>query len=108
MPWTPKGSEVRQGYNKLTHLNKVDPAQGLYLRDGSEKFGYYLVDGQRQFRVSSKAPLLKDVGKGRLKALLNYLQLNDDQFKELCRCQMSGPDYHQFIRDKLGIVTQPS
>jgi hypothetical protein len=107
MPWTPSGPEVGRGFAKLTQLNRNDPAQGLQLRSGSEKFGYYLVDGVRQFPVSSKAPMSGDVSPGRLSALRRYLQLSRNEFQALCQCQITGPQYHTFILDKLGLDEPP-
>ena len=103
MPWMPDGSDVRRGFNKLSRINQSDPEQGLVLRDSSEKFGYYMVDGVRRFPVSSKARHSGDTGRGRLLQLRKYLKLTRHQFQELCECRLTGPKYHQIIRDKLGL-----
>lgn len=103
MPWMPDGSEVRRGFSKLIRLNRENPEQGLVLRDSSEKYGYYMVDCVRMFHVSSKARYSGDVGRGRLIQLRKYLRLTSQQFQELCECRLSGPKYHQIIRDQFGL-----
>ena len=103
MAWMPDGSEVSRGFNKLRRLNRQDPKQGLVIRQSSEKYGYYLIDGVRRLMVSSKARTSGSVGRGRLIALRKYLQLNLDEFKRLCDCPMSGPEYHALIRERLGL-----
>lgn len=103
MPWMPDGSDVRRGFNKLIRINNRDPEQGLFLRDSSERFGYYMVDGVRRFPVSSKARQSSDIGRGRLLQLRRYLRLTPEQFQELCECRLTGPKYHQIIRDQLGL-----
>ena len=102
MSWMPNGQDVERAFKKLTDLGK-DPDNGLKLRDSSEKYGYYWIDGVRQFYVSSKARKSGGVGHGRLIQLRKYLQLNTDQFKELCICQMTGPQYDTLIREILGL-----
>ena len=94
-------SEVERGIRKLTRLFVRDGRNGFDRRTTREKFGWYYVDGKRQFRVSSKLPTSGSVGKGRVHALRNYLQLDRDEFDDLCKCPMSGPDYHDLIRRKL-------
>lgn len=101
MPWMPNGSDVDRGFKKLESLNKNDPNQGLVLGKSSEKFGYYLVDGVRQFHVSSKARKSGSIGRGRRGVLYKYLKISRDQFKDLCECRMTGPEYHHLIRNKL-------
>ena len=103
MAWMPSGQEVERGFDKLIRLNKSNPNQGLQLRQSSEKFGYYFVDGVRQFHVSSKARQSGGVGRGRLATLCRYLKLTPNQFKDLCECRMTGLQYHRMIRDKLGM-----
>ena len=90
--------EVERGVRKLTRLFDRDKRNGFDRRTTREKFGWYYVDGKRQFRVSSKLPTSGSVGKGRVHALRNYLHLDRDQFDDLCKCPMSGPDYHDLIR----------
>ena len=102
MPWMPSGEEIARGFRKLTLLNTNDPEQGLQLRDSPEHFGYYLVDGVRLFHVSSKARQRGGVGRGRLSVLRRYLGLTSDQFQDLCQCRMTGPQYHQMIRERYG------
>lgn len=41
--------------------------------------------------------------RGRLATLCRYLKLTPNQFKDLCECRMTGPQYHRMIRDKLGM-----
>lgn len=101
MAWMPNGAEVQRAFSKLERLNRQDPKQGLVIRSSSEKFGYYLVDGERVFKVSSKARRKGGIGDGRLISLLNYLKLGREEFKQLCECPMSGPDYHALIKDKI-------
>ena len=103
MPWMPSGPEVGRGFDKLIQLNQADPKQGLVIRQSSERFGWYLVDGVRQFHVSSKARPSGPVGRGRLQVLRNYLRLSTAEFKNLCECPLTGPQYHQIIRDRLGL-----
>ena len=103
MPWMPNGQEIDRGFGKLTSLNANDPEQGLALRESSEEFGWYMVDGIKQFYVSSKARPSGGIGRGRLSALRRYLGLTNEQFKDLCQCPMTGPQYHQIIRDRLGL-----
>ena len=94
-------SEVERGIRKLTQLSTHDKRNGFDRRTTREKFGWYYVDGERQFYVSSKLPPSGSVGRGRVHALRNYLQLDRDQFDDLCKCPMSGPDYHDLIRRRL-------
>ena len=101
MPWMPDGSDVDRGFKKLERLNSNDHNQGLILRKSSEKYGYYLVDGVRQFHVSSKARRSGGIGRGRLIVLWKYLKISQNQFKDLCECRMTGPEYHQLILNKL-------
>ncbi len=103
MPWMPSGSDVDRGFNKLTRLNRIDPDQGLELRRAPEEYGYYLVDGVKQFYVSSKSRRSGNIGRGRLAQLCKYLKLNQNQFKDLCECRITGPQYHRMIRDRLGL-----
>lgn len=103
MPWMPNGQEIDRGFGKLTSLNANDPEQGLALRESSEEFGWYMVDGIKQFPVSSKARHSGGIGRGRLSALRRYLRLTNEQFKDLCQCPMTGPQYHQIIRGRLGL-----
>ena len=94
-------SEVERGIGKLTRLFARNGRNGFDRRTTREKFGWYYVDGKRQFRISSKLPTSGAVGKGRVHALRNYLHLDRDQFDDLCKCPMSGPDYHDLIRRRL-------
>ena len=103
MPWMPDGAEVSSGFGKLVRLHTRDSEQGLELRGPPEYFGWYLVDGVRQFRVSSKARRSGAVGRGRLRALQRYLRLSPVEFQDLCQCRMTGPQYHQVVRDRLGL-----
>ena len=100
MTWMPNGQEVERGFNKLTNVSD-DPGQGLKLRKSSEKFGYYFVDGIRQFHASSKARQSGDVRAGRSLALRKQLGLTLEQFKELCMCQMTGPQFHELVRERI-------
>ena len=101
MPWMPNGSDVDRGFKKLERLNNDDPNQGLILRKSSERFGYYFVDGVKQFHVSSKARKSGSIGRGRRDVLYKYLKISQNQFKDLCECRLTGPEYHQLIRNKL-------
>ena len=92
--------EVERGIRKLTRLFALDGRNGFDRRTTREKFGWYYVDGKRQFYISSKLPTSGSVGKGRVRALRNYLRLDGDQFDDLCKCPMSGPDYHVLIRGR--------
>lgn len=94
-------SEVERGVRKLTRMFAQDGRNGFDRRTTREKFGWYYVDGKRQFRISSKLPTSGSVGRGRVLALRNYLGLDRDQFDDLCRCPMSGPDYHDLVRRRL-------
>lgn len=98
MPWMPNGQEVARGFQKITHINN-DPAQGLTLGDSSEKYGFYRVDGVIVFHASSKARQSGGVGRGRAEALRKQLGLSPEQFKELCVCRMTGPQFHQLVRE---------
>ncbi len=89
--------EVEQGIGKLTRLYRQDNSNGFDRRMNREKYGWYYVDGKRRFRISSKLPTRGSVGKGRLRALRNYLRLSREQFDDLCRCPLSGPQYHDII-----------
>lgn len=91
-------SDVERGIRKLTRMFDRDGRNGFDRRTTREKFGWYYVDGEKQFYISSKLPPSGSVGKGRISALRNYLQLDPDQFDDLCKCRMSGPDYHDLIR----------
>ena len=93
--YTPR--EVERGIRKLTRLRSQDPNNGFDQRTTREKYGWYYVDGKRMFRISSKLPSSGSVGRGRIHALRNYLHLDSEQFDDLCRCPMSGPDYHDLI-----------
>ena len=111
MPWMPNGSDIDHGFSKMIRLNRNDPEQGLVLRQSAEEYGFYLVDGVRQFPVSSKARHSGDIGRGRFLALRRYLKLDPREFKDLCECRVTGPQYHQMIRDRLGLpslATPPS
>ncbi len=101
MPWMPNGPEVQRAFRKLEQINTQDSRQGLVIRSSSEKYGYYLIDGKRAFKVSSKARQRGGIGSGRLKSLLTYLKLNREEFKQLCECPMSGPDYHNLIKSRI-------
>ena len=92
--------EVDRGFRKLERLNEADPNNGLNLRSGKEHFGWYLVDGERVFHVSSKKGP-RTVGPGRAKVLAFYLRISMDEFAELCDCQITGPQYHSRIVEKL-------
>lgn len=101
MPWMPNGPEVQRAFSKLQQVNTQDLNQGLVIRSSSEKYGYYLIDGKRAFKVSSKARWKGGVGKGRLSSLRAYLKLSQEEFKQLCECPMSGPDYHDLIKNRI-------
>ena len=90
--------EVERGIGKLTRLHTEDSRNGFDRRHTREKFGWYYVDGIRQFYISSKLPPSGSVGKGRIKSLLTNMRLRPEQFDDLCQCRMSGPDYHDFIK----------
>lgn len=90
--------EVARGLRKLTRLYTADQKNGFDRRTTKEKYGWYYLDGVRLFRISSKLPSSGSVGKGRIKSLRNYLYLDADEFDDLCRCPMSGPDFHENIR----------
>lgn len=89
--------EVEQGIGKLTRLYRQDNSNGFDRRMNREKYGWYYVDGKRRFRISSKLPTRGSVGKGRLRALRNYLRLSVDDFDRLCSCSLTGPQYHAII-----------
>ena len=89
--------EIERGIRKLTRLFAQDGRNGFARRTTREKFGWYYVDGKRQFYISSKLPTSGSVGRGRVQSLRNYLGLSRDQFDDLCKCPMSGPDYHDLI-----------
>ena len=100
MPWMPNASDIQRGFAKLKQLNRIDPAQGLRLRQSSEKFGYYLIDGVRHFEVSEKARTSGSIGRGRLHELRKKLHLSLSDFRRLCDCTMSGPEYHDLMRGR--------
>ena len=104
MPWMPDGSDIERGFNKLRRLNRQDEEQGLVIRQSSEKYGHYLIDGERRLLVSSKARTSRSVGRGRLSTLRKYLRLKPDEFQRLCECPMSGPEYHELIKERLGTL----
>ena len=92
-------NEVLRGFAKLEAINAEDPQNGLNLRTGKEKYGWYYVNGERAFAVSKKMGR-NTVGKGRLKALITYLRLSKADFAELCDCSLSGPVYHSRMVDR--------
>ena len=92
--------EVERGIRKLTALYDQDNLNGFERREGKEKWGWYYVEGQKTFFISSKLPSSGDVGRGRAKALREYLQFSRDQFEDLCKCPLSGPRYHAIIIEK--------
>ena len=94
------GNEVDRGFSKLEELYNRNPGNGLNLRSGKEKFGWYYVEGKRVFQVSSKKGP-RSVGAGRAHQLAKYLRLNDNDFAALCDCPMTGPEYHSRIVDRI-------
>ena len=89
--------EVERGIRKLTQLYRQDGFNGFDRRMSREKYGWYYVDGVRKFFISSKLPPSGSVGRGRIRALRNYLHLSVDEFDRLCSCSLSGAHYHALI-----------
>lgn len=89
--------EVERGIRKLTRLYSQDNSNGFDRRMNREKYGWYYVDGERKFCISSKLPPSGSVGKGRVRALRNDLRLSVDDFDRLCSCSLTGPQYHAII-----------
>ena len=95
--------EVEQGIGKLTRLYRQDNSNGFDRREGKERWGWYYVDGRKAFFISAKLPTSGSVGRGRVKALRDYMNLSREQFDDLCRCHLSGPQYHNIITTMLEV-----
>jgi len=68
-------------------------------RHGKEPFGYYILDGRRQLKVSaSNVHGSKELGKGTTRRLMNELLSSNTEFDALYNCPMSGTDYEAKIR----------
>ena len=93
--------EVERGIRKLTTTYRRDNANGFERREGKEKWGWYYVDGKKMFYISSKLPPSGDVARGRIHAMRNQMRLTQDQFDRLCKCTISGPEYHSIIVEML-------
>ena len=102
MPRTYNISDVDRGLAKLERLNRRDPGQGLVISQDGEMWGYYWIDGKRQFHVSAKRPRQGDLGKGRAVSLRKQLKLSEQAFADLCDCPLSGENYHELMRRTLG------
>lgn len=89
--------EVERGIRKLTQLYSIDKSNGFDRRMSREKYGWYYVDGVRKFFISSKLPPSGSVGRGRIRALRNYLRLSVEEFDRLCSCPLSGAQYHAIV-----------
>lgn len=89
--------EVERGIRKLTQLYRQDRSNGFDRRMNRERYGWYYVDGVRKFLISSKLPPSGSVGRGRVRALRNYLRLSVEEFDRLCSCPLSGAQYHAII-----------
>lgn len=68
---------------------------------GSERTGWYALDGIKLFRVTIPKIHKNDVTTGTANSIRNQLKLTGPQFGDLLRCPMSGSDYEQLIREKL-------
>jgi hypothetical protein len=76
-------------------LNKL----GIDFRQGKEPFGYYILDGRRQLKVSaSNVHGGKELGKGATKGLMRELLTSNDEFDALYECPWHGTDYEAKIR----------
>ena len=89
--------EVTRGIRKLTDLYARDNTNGFERRQGKEKWGWYYVDGEEAFFISSKLPPRGNVSRGRIHAMRKQMNLNREQFEKLCQCSLSGPAYHDLI-----------
>ena len=89
--------EVERGIRKLTALYRQDRSNGFDRRQGKEKWGWYYVDGQEVFYISSKLPPSGSVARGRIHAMRKQMNLDREQFDKLCQCSLTGPAYHEMI-----------
>lgn len=103
MARTYNAGDVNRGLGKLEGVRKSDPAQGLQLSKTKEMWGYYWVNGKRQFHVSAKRHSSGDVAIGRASNIRKLLKLNGQEFADLCDCRLTGPQYHQLIIERLSI-----
>ena len=94
MSWTPDGSEIKQGLDKLTRFRSVNPDQGLNLRGGPEFYGHYYIDGKKTFHISAKAHPNRSISRYRRDTIAESMGISIEQLRELCQCRISGPNFH--------------
>jgi len=68
------------------------------LKRGKELNFYYVLDGEKMWRVFYPKGRRKTVGPGTAKNVINSLRLNREQFAALARCPWTGSDYDNYIR----------
>ena len=103
MPRTYNVPDLERGLGKLTRIHDRDTGQGLDITPVGERWGYYWVNGKRQFPVSAKHHTAGDVPKGRAQSIRKQLKLDNDEFANLCDCPLSAQEYHELIISRLGI-----
>lgn len=87
------------GYKPKILRKCLEKKLGIAFRSGKEPFGYYILDGKKQLKVStSNVHGSKELGPGKAKRLANQLKASSTEFGELYKCPMKGSDYEAKIR----------
>lgn len=68
------------------------------LKRGKELSYYYVLDGEKKWRVYYPKGRRKTVGPGTAKKIRDTLRLNRKQFAALAGCPWTGSDYDNHIR----------
>jgi hypothetical protein len=87
-------------HSRLTR--SLESKLGLDFRQGSERSAWYSIGGIPVLRVTiPKEKGRRDsLGKGTCAQIRNQLKLNNEQFRDLAVCPMTGTDYEGIIRRK--------
>ena len=90
-------------YKTKVATSCLEKKLSISLHDGSERTGYYILEGVKALRVT----IPKEHGghgdgclsKFVAKQLISSLRLSKEEFNDLYRCPMSGTDYMQKMLD---------
>ena len=88
--------------------NFLENKLSIVFRKGSERVGWYILDGKKLVRIS--IPKIHGGGAclspGLTKKVMNNLKVSVDEFIALYECPMTGTHYEQKMRElvKLGLL----
>lgn len=74
---------------------------GAKPRTSKESNAWYELDGKLRFRITVPKGKSGELGTGTKKSIVNQFHLTNEEFAQLYKCTLTGPEYKKRIRQKV-------